>query len=77
MTVKMIVTDMDGAFLNDHHSYNHNLFSYVFALMRARGIHFVLASGSSYPRLKWDFAQFQDHLAFISQNGSVTHVGNR
>ncbi len=77
MTVKMIVTDMDGTFLNDHHSYNHNLFAYAFALMRARGIKFVLASGSSYPRLRRDFYEFKDHLGFISQNGSVTHVGNR
>lgn len=77
MTVKMIVTDMDGTFLNDHHAFDHNLFSYAFALMRARGIKFVLASGSSYPRLRRDFFEFKDHLGFISQNGSVTHVGNR
>ena len=77
MTVKMIVTDMDGTFLNNDHSFNRNLFSYAFALMRARGIKFVLASGSSYPRLRRDFYEYKDHLAFISQNGSVTHIGNR
>lgn len=77
MTVKMIVTDMDGTFLNNHHAFNKNLFAYAFALMRARGIKFVLASGSSFPRLRRDFYEYQDHLAFISQNGSVTHIGNR
>lgn len=77
MTIKMIVTDMDGTFLNDHHSFNHNLFAYTFGLLRARGIKFVLASGSSYPRLRRDFYEFKDHLTFISQNGSVTHIGNR
>lgn len=77
MTVKMIVTDMDGTLLNDGHSFNHNLFSYAFALMRARGIKFVLASGSSYPRLRRDFYEYKDYIGFISQNGSVTHVGNR
>lgn len=71
------MTDMDGTFLNDHHAFNHNLFSYAFALMRAKGIRFVLASGSSYARLARDFYDFKDNLAFISQNGSVTHIGNR
>lgn len=77
MTIKMIVTDMDGTFLNNDHSFNHNLFAYTFGLLRARGIKFVLASGSSYPRLRRDFYEFKDHLTFISQNGSVTHIGNR
>lgn len=77
MTIKMIVTDMDGTFLNDHHSFDHNLFAYTFGLLRARGIKFVLASGSSYPRLKRDFFEFKDNLIFVSQNGAVTHIGNR
>lgn len=29
------------------------------------------------PRLRRDFYEFKDHLTFISQNGSVTHIGNR
>lgn len=77
MSIKMIVTDMDGTFLNDHHDYNRYLFSYAFAMMRARNIKFVLASGSSYARLTRDFAAYRNQLGFISQNGSVTHVGNK
>ena len=47
MPIKMIVTDMDGTFLNDAHTYNHARFAQALHLMQKRGVKFVLASGSS------------------------------
>lgn len=71
----MIATDLDGTFLRDDHSYNHRLFAKVFHKMKKQGIHFVAASGSSYPRLAREFAPYLDQMSFISQNGSVVHIG--
>lgn len=75
LKIKMIATDLDGTFLRDDHTYNHRLFAKVFRQMQKRGIHFVAASGSSYPRLAREFAPYLDQMSFISQNGSVVHIG--
>ncbi len=75
MSIKLIATDMDGTFLHDDHSYNHHLFKQVFRHLQHQGIHFVVASGSSFPRLAREFAPYVDQMEFISQNGSVIHHG--
>ena len=77
MTVKMIVTDMDGTFFNDQHSYNHHLFKKVLRQMQKYDVKFALASGSSFPRLAREFKGFEEQLDFISQNGSVIHEGTQ
>ena len=77
MKIKMIATDLDGTFLRDDHTYNHRLFKKVFRQLQKRGIHFVAASGSSYPRLKREFAYYVDQMGFVSQNGSVIHLGDK
>ena len=76
MSIKLIATDLDGTFLHDDHTYNHHLFNKVFRQLNKRGIRFVAASGSSYPRLAREFASYLDQMSFISQNGSVIHVGH-
>lgn len=77
MSIKLIATDMDGTFLHDDHTYNHHLFKKVFRQMKKHGIHFVAASGSSFPRLAREFAPYRDQMDFISQNGSVIHLGEQ
>lgn len=46
MTVKVIVTDMDGTFLNDAKQYDRPRFLAQFAQLRQQGIEFVVASGN-------------------------------
>lgn len=77
MKIKMIATDLDGTFLHDDHSYNHRLFAKVFRQLRKHQVHFVAASGSSYPRLAREFAPYLDQMSFVSQNGSVVHQGQQ
>ena len=48
MTVKVIVTDMDGTFLNDAKTYDPARFLAQFAQLQQRGIEFVVASGNQY-----------------------------
>ncbi|MCD7124552.1 HAD-IIB family hydrolase [Limosilactobacillus caviae] len=77
MSIKLIATDMDGTFLRDDHTYNHSLFNKVFRQLERHNIFFVAASGSSYPRLQREFKDYTTKMGFISQNGSVIHLGNK
>lgn len=51
MTVKVIVTDMDGTFLNDAKQYDRPRFLAQFAQLRQQGMEFVVASGNQYYQL--------------------------
>lgn len=77
MSIKLIATDMDGTFLRDDHTYNHHLFNKVFRQLKRHHIYFVAASGSSYSRLHREFSDYADEMGFISQNGSVIHLGSQ
>lgn len=77
MSIKLIATDMDGTFLRDDHTYNHSLFAKVFRQLERHNIYFVAASGSSFPRLQREFKDYTAKMGFISQNGSVIHLGSK
>ncbi len=51
MSVKVIVTDMDGTFLNDAKTYNQPRFMAQYQELKKRGIKFVVASGNQYYQL--------------------------
>lgn len=76
MSIRLIATDMDGTFLNNEHNYDHHRFKKVFDKLTKNGVQLVAASGSSYPRLRREFATVADQMIFISQNGSVIHYGD-
>ncbi|EAB9321620.1 hypothetical protein D6Z50_08960 [Shigella flexneri] len=52
MSVKVIVTDMDGTFLNDAKTYNQPRFMAQYQELKKRGIKFVVASGNDAEMLK-------------------------
>ncbi|MFR0609686.1 HAD-IIB family hydrolase [Limosilactobacillus mucosae] len=76
MSIRLIATDMDGTFLNNEHKYDHHRFKKIFKKLTKNGVQLVAASGSSYPRLRREFAEVADQMIFISQNGSVIHYGD-
>lgn len=76
MSIRLIATDMDGTFLNNEHDYDHHRFKKVFDKLTKNGVQLVAASGSSYPRLRREFAAVAAQMIFISQNGSVIHYGD-
>lgn len=73
----MIVTDMDGTFLNENNTYEHEHFQKLFQQMKAAGIKFVAASGSQYQRLQNQFAPVAPEMDFVSQNGAIVHSGSQ
>ncbi|WP_301669167.1 HAD hydrolase family protein [Lactiplantibacillus plantarum] len=46
MTIKLIATDMDGTFLNDHGDYDQERFANDYAALQRRGIQFVIGQWS-------------------------------
>lgn len=62
MSVKVIVTDMDGTFLNDAKTYNQPRFMAQYQELKKRGIKFVVASGNQYYQLISFFPELKDEI---------------
>ncbi|WP_143935223.1 HAD hydrolase family protein [Streptococcus dysgalactiae] len=46
--IKLIATDMDGAFLTDANDYDRQRFAHVFEALQVQGKRFVAISGNQY-----------------------------
>ena len=67
---KAVAVDMDGTFLNDQKGFDRNLFAELLKQMKDQGIHFIVASGNQYERLRLDFVDHYQDLAFVAENGA-------
>lgn len=68
--IKLIVTDMDGTFLNDNHEIDDRFWS-IFEEMKSRGIMFAVASGRQYFNLLENFDSIKDDILFVAENGTL------
>ncbi|STW02725.1 hydrolase [Klebsiella pneumoniae subsp. rhinoscleromatis] len=73
MTVKVIVTDMDGTFLNDAKTYDRSRFLAQFAQLQQRGIEFVVAIGNQYYQLISFFPEIREQISFVAENGALVY----
>lgn len=73
MTVKVIVTDMDGTFLDDAKTYDRSRFLSQFRELQARGIEFVVASGNQFYQLISFFPEIKDEISFVAENGALVY----
>ena len=71
MTVKVIVTDMDGTFLDDAKQYDRIRFQAQFEQLKARNIEFVVASGNQYYQLISFFPELKEQISFVAENGAL------
>lgn len=69
MSIKMIVVDMDGTFLNSESAYDKTRFMRIFEELQKRNIYFVVASGNPYKQLQESFKEIKDKLIYVSENG--------
>ncbi len=67
--IRLVVTDMDGTLLNSKHELGASFFE-VFEELKARGIHFVAASGRQYFNLEKTLFAIKDDITFAAENGS-------
>lgn len=69
--IKLIATDMDGTFLDKQGQYDATRLKKLLKMCQQKGIYFVVASGRGLLSLKNLFADFQDDIIFLAENGSV------
>ncbi|MGL5001222.1 MAG: Cof-type HAD-IIB family hydrolase [Cetobacterium sp.] len=67
--IKLVVTDMDGTFLNDKKEFSEEFWD-IYSEMERREIKFVVASGRQYQNLKKNFERIKEKIIFIAENGS-------
>jgi len=70
-SVKLIATDMDGTFLDDHKKFDTNLFQDVMNKLNQKNIMFVIASGNQYQHLVDIFGDTDNEFSYIADNGAV------
>ena len=67
--IKLVVTDMDGTFLNDKKEFSEEFWD-IHSKMEEKNIKFVVASGRQYQNLRKNFEKIMDKIVFIAENGS-------
>lgn len=70
MTIRLIATDMDGTFLNDHSDYDHARFQRLLTKMQAQDVRFVVASGNQYPHLPQYFTGLTGEITYLTEDGA-------
>ncbi|MGK6341356.1 HAD family hydrolase [Chryseobacterium sp. DT-3] len=74
--IKLIVTDMDGTFLNSDYEVSPN-FPSVFKELKKRNILFVPASGRQMPGITQYFEDIKNEIGFIAENGGYVIYKNK
>jgi HAD superfamily hydrolase (TIGR01484 family) len=73
--IKMIVTDMDGTFLNSSHEVSPE-FPKIYEELKKRNILFVPASGRQMFGITKYFGEIENEMAFIAENGGYVIYKN-
>lgn len=68
--IKLIATDMDGTLVKSDGNISDE-FPEIFKKLREKGIKFVVASGRQYYKLRENFNEYSDDMAFIADNGTM------
>lgn len=68
---KVVAVDMDGTFMRDNQTYDHQRFSRILNKLHENDIHFIVSSGRPYDQLQKEFAGFLDRIDMIADNGSL------
>ncbi len=67
--IKLIATDMDGTFLDDHNQFPKDFYN-IFHKLKEKDIIFGAASGRQYYNLVERFHDIQEQMLFIAENGT-------
>ncbi|WP_437890573.1 HAD family hydrolase [Phytobacter sp. V91] len=68
--IKLIITDLDGTFLNSHGDYDRELFAKVRALMNEKGVHFAACTGKQCERVEELFGEFSKDLWIVGDSAT-------
>jgi HAD-superfamily hydrolase, subfamily IIB len=74
--IKLIITDMDGTFLNSHGDYNRELFQDVVAMMREHGVKFAPCTGKQVERVEELFGEQSKDFWILGDSATrIKHQG--
>lgn len=76
MDIKLLITDLDGTFLNDQKEINPEFWS-IYEQLRTKGITFVVATGRQLSTIVGQFEQIKNEVIFIAENGSIVKKGGK
>ncbi|MGV4413564.1 Cof-type HAD-IIB family hydrolase [Chryseobacterium sp. T1] len=74
--IRLIVTDMDGTFLNSQYEVSPD-FPAIYEELKKRNILFVPASGRQMPGITQYFKAIENEMAFIAENGAYVVYKNK
>ena len=74
--IKLVVTDMDGTFLNSNHEISPE-FDRIYNELQERDILFVPASGRQLSAITKYFPKHKNEMAFIAENGAYVIHNNK
>ena len=68
--IKLIITDLDGTFLNSQGDYDRALFAEVRDIMAAKGVQFAACTGKQCERVEELFGDFSENLWIIGDSAT-------
>lgn len=74
--IKLIITDLDGTFLNSNGDYDRESFAGVSALMAEKGVHFAACTGKQCDRVEELFGEYSRNLWIVGDSATrIKHNG--
>ncbi len=70
MNIKLLITDLDGTFLDDEKEINPEFWD-IYKTLKEREITFVVATGRQLSTIVGQFESIKDEVIFIAENGSI------
>ncbi|MGN1401357.1 MAG: HAD family hydrolase [Bacillus sp. (in: firmicutes)] len=74
--IKLVLTDMDGTFLNNSGDFNRELYKNVRKLMKEKGVHFAPVTGKQCERIEELFGEHSEDLWIVGDSATrIKHNG--
>lgn len=75
--IHFFASDLDGTFLKQDKTYNHEYFARVLAEIKRQNGHFVIATGRDIDMVRRDFAEFIGQVDLIVDNGALVETADQ
>ena len=75
--IRLIATDMDGTFLTDNKTFDHELFGKILKKLQTNNIPFISATGNQLIRSHEYFEEFSSGIDYVSENGAILEADGK
>ena len=69
--IKLIISDLDGTFLNEQGDYDRQLFAKVYKQMANENVHFVACTGKQCERVEELFGDYSQHIWIVGDSATA------